>query len=51
LLFFSFKSQAEQQSEICENYFNCRMLAFRYGPHAAYQKFFGGRPLNNGLRY
>ncbi|XP_060721270.1 matrix Gla protein [Tachysurus vachellii] len=46
-----YKSPAERQSEICENHFHCRMLAYRYGPQTAYQKYFGGRKVNNGLRY
>ncbi|XP_026998313.1 matrix Gla protein [Tachysurus fulvidraco] len=46
-----YKPQAELQSEICENYFNCRMLARRHGSQAAYQRYFGGRQVNNVLRY
>ncbi|MCJ8749370.1 hypothetical protein PDJAM_G00175650 [Pangasius djambal] len=50
-----FKSQAERRSEICEEYFHCRVLARRYGPQFAYQKYFGDRQgnsrTNDGLRY
>ncbi|XP_058260275.1 matrix Gla protein [Hemibagrus wyckioides] len=41
------KFQAELRSEICENYFHCRLLARYHGSQAAYQKYFGSRPVNN----